>query len=83
METRLTAAEENIQGEYSRQAQVVFNFKKSRLYLSFGLYIGVTLSCVSVSGLRVTDLNHDARISAIEETGRLTLFCDFCEIMKI
>ena len=70
--TRITAAEENIQGK--QNSSYNFYVGKSELNFILLLVVHVNLSGTGggnyiVQGLQVTDNSHDARITALEESG--------------
>ena len=73
IETRLTGAEENIEGKFYRIIDHrchcgCFSICENKTYLNVVIMLGIsTFHCIS--GLQATDVNHDARISALEETG--------------
>ena len=70
LEVRVAAAEENIQSEkcyacvYAKSVPIshLKEMKEKTMFIVISVYFLYT-------GLQVTDVNHDARISALEESG--------------
>ena len=82
METRLTAAEENIQGNYIPRNCFIFCDDIIEFLLHTYMPFCIVQLFSTISGLQATDMNHDALEENVggSQNGRLNSFQNFVKL---